>query len=64
MEAAAEPAPAPTDGKKPVVLRTKEYLDSTVLPVIREAMRSLVRVRPEDPFDFLIDYIKENRPKD
>ena len=47
-----------------MVLRTKEYLDSTVLPVIREAMRSLVRVRPEDPFDFLIDYIKENRPKD
>ena len=60
---AAAPAGAAPTKKAPVVMRTKEYLDHTVLPILREAIRALVKVRPDDPYDFLIDFIKENKPK-
>ena len=61
---AVAPVAVPEPAKKaPVVMRTKEYLDQTVLPILREAIRALVKVRPDDPYDFLIDFIKEHKPK-
>ena len=41
---------------------TRSYLEGTVVPVLREAMKQLARKRPEDPFDFLIEYLKRNKP--
>ena len=41
---------------------TRSYLEGTVVPVLREAMKELARKRPEDPFDFLIEYLKRNKP--
>ncbi|KAK9808914.1 hypothetical protein WJX72_006360 [[Myrmecia] bisecta] len=36
----------------------RQYLDSTIVPVLREGLRLLVKERPADPFEFLGDYIK------
>ena len=41
---------------------TRKYLESTVVPVLREAMKDLARKRPDDPFDFLIEYLQRNKP--
>lgn len=40
----------------------REYLDSTVVPVLRDGLRMLVKERPEDPCNYLVDYIKANHP--
>jgi hypothetical protein len=37
-------------------------LDTTVVPVMRKALRALVKTRPADPFDFLADFIRDNKP--
>ena len=44
------------------IASTRTYLESTVVPVLREAMKDLARKRPENPFDFLIEYLQRNRP--
>jgi protein dpy-30 len=41
----------------------RQYLDETVVPVLRKGLRELVKQRPEDPFEFLGEYIKSNKPK-
>ncbi len=72
-----------------VGLSIRQYLDTTVVPVLRLGLRELVKarwgatrelppclvlhpqtltlfttcLRPEDPFDFLADYIRANKPK-
>ena len=48
-------------GKNKVPVR--QYLDDTVVPILRQALRALVKARPEDPYDFLADYIRSNKPK-
>ena len=40
----------------------REYLDNTVVPVLRDGLRMLVKERPEDPCDYLVDYIKAHHP--
>ena len=40
----------------------RQYLDETVVPVLRQGLRELVKQRPEDPFEFLGNYIKANKP--
>ena len=40
----------------------RQYLEDSVVPVLRKALRELVKVRPEDPFDFLAAYVLENKP--
>jgi protein dpy-30 len=42
----------------------RQYLDDTVVPVLRAGLRELVKQRPEDPFEFLGEYIKNNKPQD
>jgi protein dpy-30 len=40
----------------------RQYLDETVVPVLRQGLRELVKARPADPFEFLGDYIKKANP--
>ena len=40
----------------------RQYLDTTVVPVMRKALRALVKTRPADPFEFLADFIRDNKP--
>ena len=65
-EPEAAPAPVPDvvappakGAGKPV----RQYLDDTVVPVLRKGLRELVKQRPEDPFEFLADFIRSNKPK-
>lgn len=44
--------PAPSSAGKPLTVR--QYLDSTVVPVLRLGLRQLVKTRPDDPYDFLV----------
>lgn len=39
----------------------RQYLDTTVVPILREGLRKLVKNRPEDPIGFLIEYLQEHR---
>eukprot|EP00955_Chlamydomonas_euryale_P082043 363664-Chlamydomonas_euryale.AAC.10 len=41
----------------------RQYLDTTVVPILRLGLRELVKNRPEDPYNFLADYIRNNKPK-
>lgn len=60
--AAPPPAPAPSTSAKPKGVPVRQYLDETVVPVLRKGLRELVKQRPEDPFEFLGDFIKKNKP--
>ena len=44
------------------IANTRTYLEGSVVPVLREAMKELARKRPEDPFDYLIEYLQRNKP--
>lgn len=62
--AAAPPAaPAPAAAPKAKGVPVRQYLDETVVPVLRKGLRELVKQRPEDPFEFLGDFIKKNKPQ-
>ena len=53
--------PSKTDPSKKAI-PVRQYLEDSVVPVLRKALRELVKVRPEDPFDFLAAYVLENKP--
>ena len=38
------------------------YLNGTVMPALRTALRRLVRTRPTDPFQYLADYLVTHKP--
>jgi len=67
----AEPAPeSPTRGGDGLLdsptakkVGVRQYLDGTVVPVLRAGLRALVKQRPDDPFDFLAEFIKSNKPQ-
>ena len=44
-----------------VPIRT--YLDNTVVPILLQAMSALVKERPEDPVNFVAEYLMKNNPK-
>ena len=60
MEPAAPVAAAAVPARKGPPVR--QYLDETVVPVLRQGLRELVKARPADPFEFLGDYIKKANP--
>lgn len=39
----------------------RQYLDSTVVPLLRDGLKKLVKQRPDDPIDFLINYLSEHK---
>ncbi|KAG1665154.1 hypothetical protein FOA52_005535 [Chlamydomonas sp. UWO 241] len=47
----------------PGALPIRQYLDTTVVPVLRMGLRELVKARPDDPYEFLANYIRANKPK-
>jgi protein dpy-30 len=67
--AAAAPPASPTPAAAPAAAGTpakplpvRQYLDTTVVPVLRLGLRALVKARPDDPFEFLAQYLKDNNP--
>jgi len=57
------PKPAPVADGAARDTPVREYLDTTVVPILRQGLRELVKARPANPFDFLADYIRDNKPK-
>ena len=47
---------------KKKVVPVRQYLDESVVPTLREAMKELVKVRPEDPHEFLAKYLMKHSP--
>ncbi|KAK9863421.1 hypothetical protein WJX84_005271 [Apatococcus fuscideae] len=58
---ASAPATSAAAAAAPDARDVKEYLDTTVVPVLREGLRLLAKQRPADPFEFLGDFIKAHR---
>ena len=51
--------------KEPVDLKqlnVRKYLEATVVSVLLKGMQELAKKRPQDPLDYLADYLKENNP--
>ncbi|CAK0782842.1 hypothetical protein CVIRNUC_006037 [Coccomyxa viridis] len=58
-------SPAPKAPKEPVDLKqlnVRKYLEATVVSVLLKGMQELAKKRPQDPLDYLADYLKENNP--
>ena len=53
------------DAKKskvdPASLPTRQYLDSTVVPILLDGLAALARARPDQPIDFLIDFLQKHK---
>lgn len=53
------------DAKKSKVdvssLPTRQYLDSTVVPILLEGLAALARARPDQPIDFLIQFLQNHK---
>ena len=41
----------------------RTYLDNTVVPILLQAMSALVKERPEDPVQYVAEYLMKNNPK-
>jgi protein dpy-30 len=37
--------------------------ESTVVPILMQAMQSLCRERPEDPVEYIANYLLQHKPK-
>lgn len=44
-------------------LPIRQYLESTVVPVLMQGLQSLCKERPEDPLDYLAHYLLQHNPK-
>ena len=53
--------PGGTSGPK--LLPVRQYMDHTVVPILREALRALNESRPDDPLQYLADYLLSARAK-
>ena len=42
-------------------LPTRQYLDQTVVPILLEALANLAKERPNDPIDYLINYLQKHK---
>jgi hypothetical protein len=40
----------------------RQYMDVTVIPVLREGLKALNVARPDDPWQFLADYLVAHKP--
>jgi len=56
-----EEAPHAGGGGRGEILPVRQYLDSSVVPVLRQGLKLLVKERPEDPFEFLGNYILQHK---
>ncbi|KAK5981612.1 hypothetical protein GCK32_007340 [Trichostrongylus colubriformis] len=71
---AAQPAPAAaTDAPKSTgvlappraapAIPTRQYLDQTVVPILLQALGALAKERPENPIDFLINFLIKEKER-
>jgi len=44
-------------------LQTRQYLDHTVVPILLSGLSSLAKARPENPIEYLANYLLENKTK-
>ena len=44
-------------------LQTRQYLDHTVVPILLSGLSSLAKARPENPIEFLANYLLDNKAK-
>lgn len=52
-----------TDGKSNLKsLPVRAYLDQTVVPLLLQGMSELVKVRPDQPVEWLAQYLLNNNP--
>jgi protein dpy-30 len=49
--------------EKLLQLPTRAYLDETVVPVLMQALAAASRERPEDPVEFVANFLLKNNPK-
>ena len=47
------------DGAVPI----RDYLEETVVPILMQAMQSLVKERPRDPIEYLAAYLLKKKDK-
>ena len=52
-----------SNSSKKKVVPVRQYLDESVVPCLREAMKELVKVRPEDPHEFSSQVFDETQSK-
>lgn len=48
-------------GRMPNRIPVREYMDSTVVPILREGLKSLNRKRPADPLQYLADFLLDSK---
>ncbi len=44
-------------------LPVRQYLEGTVVPILMQGMQQLVKERPEDPIEWIADFLHKNNPK-
>lgn len=44
-------------------LPVRTYLDETVVPIMMQALSACARERPEDPVDFVANFLLKNNPR-
>lgn len=63
----AEPIVPPPSNKKPKLdvssMQTRQYLDHTVVPILLTGLSSLAKARPENPIEYLANYLLDNKTK-
>ena len=45
-------------------LSIRNYLNQTVLPLLMNGLTEVAKNKPENPIEFLADFLKENNPED
>ncbi|KAL6740873.1 hypothetical protein Aduo_014183 [Ancylostoma duodenale] len=60
--ATAAPA-APAQPRTAPAVPTRQYLDQTVVPILLQALGALAKERPENPIDFLINFLIKEKER-
>lgn len=63
LEEAANSGIYSLDKNQVNALPTRQYLDSTVVPILSQALKLLVKERPPNPTEFLALYLLRNSRK-
>ncbi|KAJ9443161.1 Dosage compensation protein dpy-30 [Diplonema papillatum] len=56
-------SPATEHAQQLAALPLRSYLDETVVPVLLQGLAALTRERPENPIDFLGNYLLKHNPR-
>lgn len=56
--------PPITQAKKNNTLQIRAYLDQTVIPIVLKALTEMTQKRPDNPIEFVANYLLKNNPED